>query len=114
MEVEVEVEVLAELLDMARMMCSSNLEEMVEARMVEILEYAAEIETLTLDAVKIFNEAVCQKFENFEKKFIGVLEFDRVWGYSNTSEEFVNFSFLALKRLLEAFNENEKDEVEEG
>ena len=60
-----EVEVLAELLDMARMMCSSSLERKVEGMMVAILEHAEEIQTLTLDTVKILNS----QFESIECKF---------------------------------------------
>ena len=82
--------------------------------MVKILEYASEIPSLTPEVVKILNEAVFQKFENVEKKFFEVLDFDSKWGYSKSSEEFVNFNFLALKSLLKAFNENERDEIEEG
>ena len=105
-----EVEVLAELLDMARMMCSSNLERKVEARLVEMLEHAAEIETLTQDAVKILNEAVHQNFENSEKKFFEIFDFANI-----ESIYFLDLSFAALTSLLKAFNESkgEKGEKEE-
>ena len=55
----------------------------------------------TPEVVKILNEAVFQKFENVEEKFLK-------WGYSKSSKEFVNLNFLAMKSLLKAFNENEK------
>ena len=109
-----EVEVLAELLDMARMMCSSNLESLVEARFVELLEHAAEILTLTPEVVKILNEAVSQKFEKIEKKFCEVLGLDNMWCYYDRNDEFPNFSFLAVKSLVKAYNESESCENEEG
>ena len=110
-----QVEVLAELLDMARMMCSNNLERKVEARMVKMLEQAAEMKTLTWNAVKILNEAVRQKFGNIEDKFFQTFDFDGMWGrgFSITSREFVEFSFPALKSLLEYFNESKEYETEE-
>ena len=102
-----EVEVLAELLDMARMMCSSNLEGKVEARMMEILDHAAGIQTLTRDAVKILNEAVRQKFANIEEKFFECFDLVNIWDCSIRSGEFLDFSFSALKSLLNLFNEEE-------
>ena len=105
-----EVEVLAELLDMARMMCSSNLERKVEARM---MDHATGIHTLTRDAVKILNEAVRQKFANIEEKFFDSFEFVDIWDCAIISGEFLNFSFSALKSLLIFFNESKDEDAEE-
>ena len=103
-----EVEVLAELLDMARMMCSSSLERKVEGMMVAILEHAEEIQTLTLDTVKILNAAALLKFESIECKFFQIFDVDNI-----CTGEFKSLSFSAMKSFIECFNMAKGTEAEE-
>ena len=104
-----EVKVLAELLDQARMMCATILVGNVEEEMRVRLCHAADKEELTKDAVKIINEAVCQKFDDVWEMFFDTME--NMWQFTIQEEIFAELSFDALKVVLEVVNESGDGEL---